>query len=159
MNIPQYSHRLSITIVTLLNLKDKRSKSQKLGWIYLMLKPVTGLSITMPILRLNFTTNYLILIHQTIWTYDISGKTHNPTNHIMDNNIYKFLHITLVKSLSSANSTSNLSESNYIYPYYKWYNLCSSITNSLAVLRIIIQALDKNSCYTVIQPLGKCNCL
>ena len=40
----------------------------------------------------------------------------------------------------------------YIYPYYKWYKLCSDSTNSYAVLRIIIQIFDKNSCYTIIQP-------
>ena len=85
----------------------------------------------------------------------ISGKIHNPNNHIMDNNVYIFMHITLVTSLSTADLTPNFSESNYIYPYYNWYNLCSDRTNSLAVLRIIIQILDKNSCYTIIQPLAK----
>ena len=69
-----------------------------------------------------------------------------------------FCIITLVTS-SIANLASNFSESNYIYPYYKWYKLCSDSTNSLAVLRIIIQTLDKNLCYTIIQPLAKFNCL
>ena len=34
LNISQYNHRLSTTIITLLNFKDKRSKLQKLGNIY-----------------------------------------------------------------------------------------------------------------------------
>ena len=71
----------------------------------------------------------------------------------MDNNVYIFFLITLASSLSNADLTPNFSESNYIYPYYKWNNLCSNITNSLAVLRIIIQTLNKNSCHTIIQPL------
>ena len=87
-----------------------------------MAKPVTGLSIPMPILRLNFITK-LIFIHQM--TYDIPGKTYSPTNHIMDNNVYIFLHISLVTALSTVDLTSNFSESNYNYPYYKWYKLCS----------------------------------
>ena len=86
-----------------------------------MAKPVTGLSIPMPILRLNFTTK-LIFIHQM--TYDIPGKIYSPTNHIMDNNVYIFLHISLVTALSTVDLTSNFSESNYNYPYYKWYKLC-----------------------------------
>ena len=121
-----------------------------------MVKLVTGLFVPMPILRLNFIIK-LLFIHLPTYTYDIPGKTYNPTNHIMDNNVYIFLHITLVTSLSTADLTPNFSESNYIYPYYKWYNLCSNSTNSLAVLRIIIQTLDKNSCYTIIQPLAKFN--
>ena len=87
-----------------------------------MAKPVTGLSIPMPILRLNFITK-LIFIHQM--TYDIPGKTYSPTNHIMDNNVYIFLHISLVTALSTVDLTSNFSESNYNYSYYKWYKLCS----------------------------------
>ena len=110
-----------------------------------MVKPVTRLSIPMSILRLNFITK-LIFIHLIIYTYDIPGKIHNPINHIMDNNGYIFLHITPVASLSTADLTPNLSESNCFYPYYKWYN---NRTNSLAVLRIIIQTLDKNSSYTI----------
>ena len=94
-----------------------------------MVKPVTGLYIPMPVVRLNFATK-LIFIHLAIYTYFISGKTHNPTNHIMDNNVYKFLHITVVKSLSTADLTPTFSESNYIYPNYKWYKLCSDNTNS-----------------------------
>ena len=93
-----------------------------------MVKPVTGLSIPMPILRLNFIIK-LIFIHVPIETYDIPGKTHNPTNHIMDNNVYIFLHITLVTPLSTADLTPDFSESNYIYPYYKWYKF-SDATNS-----------------------------
>ena len=50
-----------------------------------MLKSGTGLSIPMSILRLHFITQ-LIFIHLPIQTYDIPGKTHNPTNHITDNN-------------------------------------------------------------------------
>ena len=73
----------------------------------------------------------------------------------MDNNVYISLHITLVTSLFTADLTPNFSESNYIYPYYKWYNLCSDSTKSLAVLRIIIQTLDKNSCYTIIKSFAK----
>ena len=83
----------------------------------------------------------------------------NPTNHIMDNNTYVFLHITLVISLSTVDLSPNFSESNYIYPYYKWYKLCSDSTNSYAVLRISIQTFDKNSCYTIIQSLLKFDCL
>ena len=88
------------------------------------------------------------------------GKIHNSSNH-MDNNVYIFLHITLVTSLSTADLTPNFLESYLplIYPYYKWYNLYNDSTNSLALRRIIIQALDKNSCYTIIQPLAKFNCL
>ena len=71
-----------------------------------MVKPVTGLSIPMPILRLNFITK-LLFIHLTIYTYDIPGKIHNPTNHIMNNNVYIFLHITLVTLLSTADLTPN----------------------------------------------------
>ena len=118
-----------------------------------MVTPVTGLSIPTPILRLNFITK-LIFIHLTIETNDISAKIHNPTHHIMNNNVYIFFHISLVTSSSTADLTPN-----YIYPYYKWYNLCSDSTSSLAVLSIIIQTLDKNSCYTIIQPLAKFNCL
>ena len=81
------------------------------------------------------------------------------TTSIMDNNVYIFLHITLVTSLSTVDLTPNFSESNYIYPYYKWYKLCSDNTNSYGVLRIIIQTFDKNSCYTIIQPLAKFSCL
>ena len=71
-----------------------------------MVKPVTGLSIPMPILRLKFITK-LLFIHLTIYTYDIPGKIHNPTNHIMNNNVYIFLHITLVTLLSTADLTPN----------------------------------------------------
>ena len=41
----------------------------------------------------------------------------------MDNNVYIFLRITLVTSLYIADLTPNFSESNYIYPNYKWYKL------------------------------------
>ena len=78
-------------------------------------------------------------------------KTYNPSNHIMYNNVHIFLHITLVTSLSTVDLTPNFSESNYIYPCYKWYKLCNDSTNSYAFLRII-QAFDKNSRYTIIQP-------
>ena len=83
----------------------------------------------MPIFRLNFVTK-LIFIHLTIKTYDIPGKTHNPTNHLMDNNVCIFLHMALVTSLSTADLTPNFSESDYIYHYYLWYVLCSDSTNS-----------------------------
>ena len=84
------------------------------------------------------------------------AKTYNPTNHIMHNNVCMFLlRITLVTSLSTADLTPNFWESNYINLYYKWYKLCIDSTNSYAVLRIIIQTFDKNSCYTIIQPLAK----
>ena len=53
----------------------------------------------MPILRLNFI-NELIIIYLTIEIYGIIGKTHNPTNQTIDNNIYILLHIILVTSLS-----------------------------------------------------------
>ena len=69
----------------------------------------------MPILGLNVMTK-LIFIHLNIKTYDIPGKTHDLINHIMDNNVYTFLHITLVTSLSIAQLTPNFSKSNYIYP-------------------------------------------
>ena len=49
----------------------------------------------MPILRLNIITK-LIFIYLTIYTYDIPGKTNNPTNHIIDNSVYIFLFITLL---------------------------------------------------------------
>ena len=51
-----------------------------------MVKLVAGLSIPVPIFRLNFITK-LIFIH------DILGKSYNPTNNIMDKNVYMFLHI------------------------------------------------------------------
>ena len=38
-------------------------------------------------------------------------------------NVYIFLCITLVTTLSTADLTTSFSESNYIYPYYKWYML------------------------------------
>ena len=60
-----------------------------------------------------------------------------------------FLHFSLVTS-STADLTPNFAESNYIYVYHKWYDLCSDSTNSLAVPRIIIQTLDKNSRYTTV---------
>ena len=59
----------------------------------------------------------------------------------MDNNIYIFLCITLVTS-PTTDLTPNFSESNCIYPYCKWYNICSNGINSYAALRIIIQTLD-----------------
>ena len=59
----------------------------------------------------------------------------------MDNNLYIFLHITLVTSLSTVDLTRNFSESNYIYPFYWWYTLCSDSTNSYVVLRIIIKTI------------------
>ena len=61
-------------------------------------------------------------------------------------------HCTLV-ILFTADLTPNFSESSYIYPYYRWHKLCSDSTNIPAVLRTIIQALDKTSCYTIIQAL------
>ena len=114
-----------------------------------MNKLVTGLSIHTPILRLNFITKlifiYLSMIFQskliTLLIYDIPVKTHNPSNLIMDNNIYIFLHITLVAS-PTADLTPNFLESNCIYPYCKWHMLCSNSINSYAVLRIIIQTSD-----------------
>ena len=63
----------------------------------------------------------------------------------MDNNVYIFLHITLVTSLSTADLTPTFSEPNYIYTCQKWYELCSDSTDSWAVPRIIFQILDKNS--------------
>ena len=60
-----------------------------------MVKPVTGLPIPMPILRLNFITKPIFIHLPAIQTYDITGKTYNPINHIMDDNVYIFLHITL----------------------------------------------------------------
>ena len=49
LNISQYNYRLSTTIIILLNLNIKKIKI-----VYLIVKPVTGLSIPIPILRLNF---------------------------------------------------------------------------------------------------------
>ena len=92
-----------------------------------MVKPVTGLSIPMPLLRLHFITK-LISIQLTIKTYNIPSKIHSHTNHITDTNVYIFLHITLVTSLPTADLTPIFSESNYIYPYYKWYDICSDST-------------------------------
>ena len=91
-----------------------------------------------------------MFIHLTIYTYDILGKTLCSTNHIMVNNLYIFLHITLVTSLSNVNLTPNFLECNYVYLYYKCYKLYNDSTNSYAVLRTIIQTLDKISCYTII---------
>ena len=96
----------------------------------------------MLIFRQNFITK-LIFIHLTIYTYDIPGKTYNSTNHIMFNNLYIFLHITFATSLSNVNLTPNFSECNYVYPYCKCYKLYNDSTNSYAVLRTIIQTLDK----------------
>ena len=73
---------------------------------------------SLPVLRIDFMTK-LIFIHQTIQICDIRGKSHNPNNHVMDNNIYIFFHITHVTPLSIADLTPKLSESNYIYPCYK----------------------------------------
>ena len=42
-------------------------------------------------------------------TYDIPCKTRNTTNHIMDNNVYIFLHIILVTFLSMVYLTPNFS--------------------------------------------------
>ena len=67
------------------------------------------------------------------------GKANNPTKDIMDNNVHIFLYFTLVTSLSTADLTPDFSESSRIYPYYKFYKLCSNTTNSSAVLRIIIK--------------------
>ena len=145
LNVYQYNHRLSTTIIILLNLK--------LGWIHIMVKPVTGLSILMPILKLNFITE-LIFIHQSKPMIFLAKFITLRTTSWITMYIYIFLHISLVTSLFTADLTPNFSESNYIYLYYKWYNLYSNSTNSLAVLRII-QTLDKNSCYTIIQPLAK----
>ena len=103
----------------------------------------------------NFKITKVIFIYLAIKTYDIPAKTSNPTNN-MDNSVYIFLHFTLVTSLSTADLTHNFSKSNYTYPYYKLYKLCSGSTNSFAVVRIIIQTLDTNSCYNIIiQPLPK----
>ena len=83
----------------------------------------------MPILRLNFITK-LIFIHLTIQTYNIPGKTYNPTNYIMNKNAnaHIFLHIILVTSSSTVDLTPNFSKSNYIDSYYKWYKLCIART-------------------------------
>ena len=64
-------------------------------------------------------------------------------------------HITLVTSLSTVDLAPNFSESNYIYPYYKRYKLCSDSTNSYGVLKIIIQTFDENPRCTIIQLLAK----
>ena len=54
-----------------------------------------------------------------------------------------------------AGLTSNLSKANYIYPYYKLYKLCSDSNISSAVLRVIMQTLDTNSCYHHYLAVGK----
>ena len=87
------------------------------------------------------------------------AKTYNTTSHLMDNNVYIFLHIKLVTSLSTVDLTPNFSESNDIYRYYKWYKLRNVNANSNGVVRIIIQTFYKNSSYTIIQPLAKLSCL
>ena len=40
-------------------------------------------------------------------------------------------------------------------PYYRWHELQSDSTFPCDVLRIIIQVFNKNSCYSIIQPLSK----
>ena len=60
----------------------------------------------------------------------------------MDNNLYIFLHITLATS-PTVDLIPYFSESNYVYPYYKLYKLCSDSTNSYTVLRTIIQTFGK----------------
>ena len=77
------------------------------------------------------------------------------TTSIMDNNVYIFLHITLVTSLSTVDLMPNFSESNYICPYYKWYNICSDSTNSYTALRIIMQTFDKKIMLHHYPALGK----
>ena len=77
----------------------------------------------------------------------------------MDNNVYIYFSISSLLHhypyiiFATSLSTADLifSEYNYIYP------TASGI--SYSVLRIIIQALDKNWYYTIIQPLVKFNCL
>ena len=44
----------------------------------------------MPILRLHLITK-LMFIRPHIYPYDIPGKTHKPTNHILNNNIYIYI--------------------------------------------------------------------
>ena len=90
-------------------------------------KPVTGLSIPLPILRLHFITKRISIHRSKPKPNGIPAKTYNPTNHIMDNNVYIFLHITLVVSLSTVNLNPNFSESIYIY---KCCKLCNDSTNS-----------------------------
>ena len=56
---------------------------------------------------------------------------------------YPLSHILSRLTICSADLTpNNISESNYIYPYYEWYNLWSDSTNSLAILRITIQTVQ-----------------
>ena len=111
LNISQYNHRLSITIIIFnpwfssiwkINFKNAIIKLNLLNGF----KLVTGLSIPMTILRLNFITT-IIFIHLS-----------KPMISMI------FLHITLITSLSTVDLTPNFSESNYIYPYHKWYKLC-----------------------------------
>ena len=62
------------------------------------------------------------------------AKTYNTTSHLMDNNVYIFLHIKLVTSLSTVDLTPNFSESNDIYRYYKWYISYVMLTPTVTVL-------------------------
>ena len=92
-----------------------------------MVKPVTGLSIPMPILRLNFITK-LIYIHLSKPMILLAKLITRTTSWIT---MYTyFLHTTLVTLLCNADFSPNFSEFNYIYPYYKWYMLCGDNTNS-----------------------------
>ena len=62
----------------------------------------------------------------------------------MDNNVYIFLHITLVTSSSTVDLTPNFSESNYLYPYYKWHKLTSDNTNSYGVIKKLNYVFPRN---------------
>ena len=74
--------------------KVRGQNLQQLGWIYFNgLNLLQDLSIPMPILWPNLITR-LMFIHLPLSPYDLPGKNHNPTNHITDNNVYIFLHIT-----------------------------------------------------------------
>ena len=67
----------------------------------------------------------------------------------MDNKVYIFLHITLVTSLSTVDLTPNFSESNYLYPYYKWYKLTSDNTNSYGAIKKLNNVFPRNVLLTI----------
>ena len=74
----------------------------------------------------------------------------------MDNNIYIFLHITLVTSLSTADWMALISQDLIIFtPTTIGISYVAMAPTVTLLLRIIIQTLDNNSCYTIIQPLVK----
>ena len=60
-----------------------------------------------------------------------------------------------VTALSTQYLTSIFLEYSCTDPYYRWHELQSHGTFPCDVLRITIQVVNKNSCYSIIQPLPK----